>query len=82
MSERIIAMSEFEDHLSARARTARYLFRHGYIDQENARSQLQRFAEKSGAVSKLGQDRIQEIIAAAFGRRGVPALRFPAPARA
>jgi hypothetical protein len=59
-------MSKPEDLLSAKARTARYLFRYGYIDRENARSQLQRYAEKAGIARELGQDLTQQIIASAF----------------
>jgi hypothetical protein len=74
-------MSNPENVLNGKVRTARYLFRHGYIDRENARSQLQRFAEKTGIIRELGQDLTQQIIASAFEHIPIEPIAEPAARR-
>lgn len=52
--------------LAAKVRIGAYLFRYGYIDLQSAVDQIQRYAERTGAVDALGQDHVQQIIAAEF----------------
>jgi hypothetical protein len=54
------------DALTAKARQAAYLFEYGWLDLPDAVDRFQRYAERSGAVSELGQDLVQQIVAAAF----------------
>jgi hypothetical protein len=54
--------------LTTRTRTARYLFRYGYLDLISAVDQLQGYAERTGLVREIVQDAVQAIIAAAFER--------------
>jgi hypothetical protein len=45
------------------------LWKAGEIDRHDAVDQLQHDAEASGLVSEIGQDAVQEIMAAAFQER-------------
>lgn len=59
-------MTNPQQALEAKARTARYLFRYGYLDLLSAADKLQRYAERNGIVRELGQDHVQQIISGAF----------------
>jgi hypothetical protein len=53
--------------LETRAQVRAYLVVVGEYDLHDAVDGLQAYAERSGLVAELGQDRVQAILAAAFG---------------
>ena len=56
------------DVLAIRAQIRAFLWWHHQIELDEAVDELQAYAERSGLVREIGQDRVQEIMAAPFAR--------------
>jgi hypothetical protein len=56
------------DVLEIRAQIRAFLWWQYHIEIDEAVDELQAYAERSGLVRELGQDRVQEIMAAPFAR--------------
>jgi hypothetical protein len=55
------------DGLTTKARIGAYLFKNGWLDFHRAVDGIQHYADRTGLVREIGQDAVQEVIAAAFG---------------
>lgn len=54
------------DALTAKARQVAFLFQNGWLELPEAVDRYQRYAERSGAVTELGSDLVQDLLAAEF----------------